>query len=423
MYFMCFLSSEGEPQARFEVHPQRLDGPDGARLVAVEVVPEGGIEVDAHVRGELELETDAHAGGELQAFRLLVEVEVSGAVVDEEVVVHQFLAHSVQADVEVPVAGVHDVEEHVDRNADIVLLVGDVRVVEHGDGAILEFLAVIAQEGAAQVRVHDARADAPAGIEVVPETDTGGYRKAEAELGTFAGDARLGRRGREEGTGSAADLVGGPVGPGVGLDGPEDAHGHFALAVRPVLLEGEPTEGFIIGSDGILRVRIGSDGRIRTAGSRLLGRVHGHWEHLRRLGGDGDLQDLGDAALQPDGLLLDRGDVVLFRLGNSRKRGVCRLGDGLLYGWLVRKVLRRAQQHEGGCGGCNGNGGYAAPEPHGNRTLPGGPVQAGFHALPHVRRDGFLRLRHQVPYIYVKLVLFHFFSCSLIISCSLIRAR
>ena len=87
MYFMCFLSSEGEPQARFEVHAQRLDGPDRARLVAVEVVAEGGVEVNAHVRGELEFEADADAGGELQAFRLLVEMDVPGAVVDEEMVV------------------------------------------------------------------------------------------------------------------------------------------------------------------------------------------------------------------------------------------------------------------------------------------------------------------------------------------------
>ena len=131
---------------------------------------------------------------------------------------------------------------------------------------------------------------------------------------------------------------GGPVGAGVGLDVPEDAHGHFPLAVRPVLLEGELAQGVVIGGEDVLLVRLGIDGDVRTAGGRLFGRFHGHGEFLLRLGDDGNFQDLGYAALQPDNLLLDGGDVVLFRLGNSRKRGVCRLGDGLLYGWLVRKV-------------------------------------------------------------------------------------
>ena len=149
-------------------------------------------------------------------------------------------------------------------------------------------------------------------------------------------------------------------------------------------------------------------------------------EGLFRLFADvdrGGLPDAGRAGLQPGDLLYD-GDDVPFRQVFRRKGFVCRQGDGF-YGWLVRKVLLgTGQDHGRHDGGCCGDGAYASPHPRGNHPLRSRRlVQARLEALPHLRGNGFLRSGHEVPHVYVKLVLFHLFSRSLIISCNLSLAR
>ena len=194
--------------------------------------------------------------------------------------------------------------------------------------------------------------------------------------------------------------------------------------MRLVLLEGEAVEGVLVGGDGFFPARSRDDDALRPA---VLVGNHGFGEE-RFVGFLADIEsrslpDAGRTGLQPGGLLHDRGDL-LFRQGFFRKGSVCRRGDGV-YSWLVRKVLFGGGQDYGRRdGGSGGDPGHASPQPCRDGPFRGGRVvQPRLDALPQVRGNGFFRSGHEVPHIDIKLVLFHFFSRSLIISCNLILAR
>ena len=126
--FKCSTASlNAHPQPYFEVHHQRLLGPDAYRLSAVEIIPHARIQVDTDLVGNQEFDTDTCSDRPLHALHLFRVAEIALRFLYPVDVCQGFFRLTSGIGVESESRTFDDVIVSVERDAHVVYSVSDVR--------------------------------------------------------------------------------------------------------------------------------------------------------------------------------------------------------------------------------------------------------------------------------------------------------